>query len=208
MYLPKHFSPTEESRIRKLVEQNSFVTILSYPKDATPFINHLPVIFSSKSSENQVLIGHMAKRSPQWTHFKENSRATVIVQGPHTYITPKWYRSGRDVPTWNYAVVHLQGTIELVESFTDQVEVLKQLTYFFEKSNANPWEFELPDDLLDETALTAAIISFKFKIEKTDAKFKLSQNRSIEDKAGVIEGLSKRTDDMSRAICGMMVENE
>lgn len=149
----------------------------------------------------------MAKRNPQWIHFKENPNATVIVQGPHTYITPKWYKSGRDVPTWNYAVAHLQGKVELIESFSEQIEVLKQLTYFFEKSNTKPWEFELPDDLLDEKALTSAIISFRFIIEKIDAKFKLSQNRSAEDKAGVIEGLNERTDEMSRAVRKMMIEN-
>ncbi len=208
MYLPKHFSPNEESRVRKLIEQNAFVTILSYPKDMSPFINHLPIIFSAKPNEDKILIGHMAKRNPQWTHFKENPNATVIVQGPHTYITPKWYKSGRDVPTWNYAVAHLQGKVELMESFSEQLEVLKQLTYFFEKSYPNPWEFELPDDLLDETALTSAITSFRFKIEKVDAKFKLSQNRSAADKSGVIEGLMERTDEMSRAVREMMIENE
>lgn len=208
MYLPKHFSIFEDSKVRKLIERNSFVTMLSYPKDSMPFINHLPVIFSSKSNEENILIGHMANRNPQWNHFEENPNATVLVQGPHTYITPKWYRSGRDVPTWNYAVIHLQGKIELVKPYSEQIEILKQLTYYFEKPSPNPWEFELPDDLLDESALTGAIISFKFKIEKTEAKFKLSQNRSLEDKTGVIEGLKVRTDEMSRAVLEMMVEND
>jgi transcriptional regulator len=208
MYMPKHFLPHQESRVRKLIEQNPFMTILSYSKDSMPFINHLPVIFSSKPNEDRILIGHMSKQNPQWRHFIDNPNATLIVQGPHTYITPKWYRFSRDVPTWNYAVAHLQGKVELVESFSEQVEVLKQLTHFFEKSNPSPWEFKLPDDLLDETALTSAIISFRFNIEKVDAKFKLSQNRGIEDKAGVIEGLKERTDDMSLAVREMMmIEN-
>lgn len=207
MYLPKHFSINEKARIKRLIEKNSFVTILSYPKDSRPFINHLPVIFSSGPNEEDILIGHMAKRNPQWMHFKDDPSATIIVQGPHTYITPRWYKSGRDVPTWNYAVVHLQGRVELVESFPEQIEVLKQLTHFFEKSNMTPWEFELPDDLLDEKTLTSAIISFRFKIEKTDAKFKLSQNRSVEDKAGVIDGLNERADEMSRAVREMMIES-
>lgn len=206
MYLPKHFLPNEVSNVRKLIEQNAFVTILSYPKDSIPFINHLPIIFSSKQNEPNILVGHMAKRNPQWRHFKENPTATIIVQGPHSYITPRWYRSGRDVPTWNYAVAHLNGNVELVESFSDQIEILKQITYFFEKSNSNPWEFELPDDLKDETSLASAIISFRFKIEKVDAKFKLSQNRSNDDKMGVIEGLNERTDELSRAVRELMIE--
>lgn len=92
----------------------------------------------------------MSKQNPQWRHFIDNPNATFVVQGPHTYITPKWYKFGCDVPTWNYAVAHLQGKVEMVESFSEQVEILKQLTCFFEKSNRSPWEFKLPDDLLDE----------------------------------------------------------
>lgn len=208
MYLPKHFSTDENIKVKKLIEQNAFATILSYPKNSQPFINHLPVIFSSKLGDEDILIGHMARRNPQWMHFKENPDCTIIVQGGHTYITPKWYRSGRDVPTWNYAVAHLHGKIELVESFAEQIDVLKQLTSFFEKPSPNPWEFELPDDLLDESALTSAIISFRFYIEKIEAKFKLSQNRSPADKVGVIEGLGERTDDMSRIVREMMLANE
>lgn len=208
MYVPKHFSQADEIRIKKLVEQNGFATVLSYPPNEKPFINHLPVMFSSLPGDEKVLIGHMARRSPQWQHFKVNPESTLIIHGGHTYITPRWYRSGRDVPTWNYAVAHLHGKMELVESFDGQMGILRQLSHFFEKTSANPWDFELPEDLVDETALASAIISFKFHLEKTEAKFKLSQNRSSEDRQGVIDGLEERTDDMSKLVRAMMIENE
>lgn len=208
MHLPNHFLQKDESRVKKLIEQNGFVTILSYPKNEKPYINHLPVTFSEKSGEENILLSHMAKRNPQWKHFKENPECTIIVNGGHTYITPSWYRSGRDVPTWNYAVAHLHGKIELAEGFQSQVEILNQLSIFYEKLSLKPWKFELPDDLNNEAALTSAIISFGFKIEKVEAKFKLSQNRPIEDKAGVIEGLLERKDDMSRLVREMMIETE
>lgn len=208
MYLSKHFSQPDEFKVKKLIEQNGFVIILSYPMNEKPYINHLPIIFSNKSGEENILLGHMAKRNPQWRHFKENPECTIIVNGSHTYITPRWYKSGRDVPTWNYAVAHLHGKIELVEEFQSQVEVLSQLSNFYEKLSLKPWAFELPDDLDNGSALTSEIISFRFIIEKVEAKFKLSQNRSPEDKAGVIEGLLERKDDMSRLVREMMIENE
>lgn len=207
MYLPGHFSETEQEKIKNLIEQNSFATVLSFPENEKPFINHLPIIFSKKSGEENILIGHLAKKNPQWMHFKSNSDCTLIFNGGHTYITPKWYKSGRDVPTWNYAVVHLHGKVELIESFAEQVDILKQLAVFFEKSNPNPWEFELPEDLKDEALLTSAIVSFKFHIERTEAKFKLSQNRCKEDQNGVLEGLLERKDDMSRSVRQMMMCN-
>jgi transcriptional regulator len=205
MYLPKYFSENDYEKVKKLIERNRFATVLSFPKNERPFINHLPLIFSSTDGEQEVLIGHMAKANPQWKHFKENPECTIIINGEHTYISPRWYQSGRDVPTWNYAVAHLHGKIELVDDFNGQVDILKQLSTYFEKPNKTPWEFELPSDLLNEKALTGAIISFKFRPEKIEAKFKLSQNRSPEDRQGVIEGLGEeRTDDMSAVIREMM----
>lgn len=205
MYVPKHFSGNDDQAVRNLIEKNGFVIVLSFPENELPFINHLPVVFSSTPGQEKILLGHMAKRNPQWMHFKKNSNCIMIVNGPHSYITPNWYTSGRDVPTWNYAVAHLYGKIELIESFEGQIDVLKQITDFYEKPSKNPWDFGLPDDLLDAPALTAAIISFKFHIEKVESKFKLSQNRGAEDRQGVLDGLAERTDDLSREVREMML---
>ncbi|PWU21486.1 MAG: hypothetical protein C5B49_02555 [Bdellovibrio sp.] len=208
MYLPKHFSMEDDSKVRDLIASNGFVTALSFPDNTSPYINHFPVMFSQTPSQENVIVGHMAKKNPQWTHFQNNPNCILIVTGPHTYITPRWYKSGRDVPTWNYAVAHLHGKIELVEAFTEQVEILRQLSSFYERPGPKQWEFELPDDLLDEATLTAAIISFRFHIESIEAKFKLSQNRPEIDRQGIIEGLRERTDDLSRSIRELMIESE
>jgi transcriptional regulator len=207
MYLPQHFLSADGQQTRKLIQDNSFATVLSFPKDQPVFINHLPVIFSTVAGEEDILIGHMAQMNPQWKHFQENPQATIIINGAHTYITPTWYKS-HDVPTWNYAVAHLHGKIELLVNFKDQISVLTQLVDFYEKSQSQPWKFKLPDDLKNEKLLMSAIISFKFHIEKIDAKFKMSQNRSRDDRQGVIDGLSARTDQMSSLVKAMMVENE
>jgi transcriptional regulator len=206
MYIPKHFAEADGAKIRRVIERNGFVTVVSYPPGESAYFNHLPLIFSAKSGEEEVLIGHMARRNPQWMHFQKNPTATVLVSGHHTYISPRWYRSGRDVPTWNYAAVHLTGKIELVENIEGQLETLRALTSFYEGPSG--WQFELPDDLLDAEALTSAIVSFRFKIDKVDAKFKFSQNRSKEDRWGVIEGLLERTDDQSRAVREEMLRHE
>jgi transcriptional regulator len=203
MYLPKHFSVEDNSHAIRIGKENSFATVISFDKENEPFINHLPLIVEN-DGDGLKLIGHMARRNPQWQHFMSGSKALVIFNGPHTYITPTWYVSGRDVPTWNYVVVHAQGKATAIEDFDRLTAILKKLTDKFERDNPQPWEFELPDDLLDARALTSAIVGFEIHVEKIEAKFKLSQNRSAEDKRGIIEGLSTRSDDMSRAIRLMM----
>jgi transcriptional regulator len=207
MYLPKYFAPKNQQKIRELISRNSFAVLISFPKESTPLISHLPVIFSSKPGEENILIGHMAKANFHWKYFKKNPDGMIIINGEHTYITPRWY-SSPSVPTWNYAVAHLYGKIELIEGFAKQVQILKELASFFEKSSPSPWKFNLPEGLDKENVLTASIISFKFHIEKIDAKFKLSQNRDKTDRAGVLDGLQKeRADDMSAAVRKLMLEN-
>ncbi len=204
MYLPKHFS-TQESRALSLIDAEPFATVVSLDEAGSPFINHLPLLLEN-GEKHQSLLGHMSKRNPQWLHFANGSKAVAVFHGPHTYITPTWYKSGRDVPTWNYAVVHVQGHVKLIEDFGGLVSILKKVTERFEKNNAHPWEFDLPEDLTDPASLTSAIIGFEIKIEKIEAKFKLSQNRSCEDKRGVIDGLADRTDEKSRQVQAMMQE--
>lgn len=190
-----------------MADENPFATIISFDLTNVPFLNHLPLLLKKGNDDSVTLLGHMARRNPQWEHFAHNSKAIVIFNGSHTYITPAWYVSGRDVPTWNYAVVHVHGTVKLVEGFDDLVEILKQLTDRFEKGSPNPWQFELPSDLLEPRALTSAIVGFEISVEKIEAKFKLSQNRSMEDRQGIIKGLAQRNDEMSLKIQAMMQEN-
>jgi transcriptional regulator len=80
------------------------------------------------------------------------------------------------------------------------------MTDRFEAGSQSPWEFELPEDLLTDETLCSAIVGFEISVDKIDAKFKLSQNRGKEDKVGILEGLSERPDDMSRAIQKLMTE--
>ena len=206
MYIPKQFIQSDESKIKRLIEKNGFVTILSYPLNEKPFINHLPIILSNKCGEENILLGHMSRHNPQWKHFNENPDCTIIVNGGHSYISPTWYNSGRDVPTWNYAVAHLHGKIKLIEDFKSQIEILTLLSDFYENKRQEPWEFKLPDDLNSESTLTSAIISFKFEFEKIEAKFKLAQHRSREDRDGIINGLLEQNDDNSRILREMMLE--
>lgn len=198
----------ENKQARQIIEKFGFATMISFPENEMPFVNHLPLILSPRPQEEEIILGHMALRNPQWQHFEKNAQCMLVFNGPHAYITPTWYQSGRDVPTWNYAVVHLLGKIELIKSFAGQIETLKYLTAFYEKSNLQPWKFELPADLLDEASLCSAIISFKFHIQKIETKFKFSQNRSDADRHGIIEGLASRTDDSSQGVRDIMLELE
>ena len=203
IYLPEHFKTKENELILNLVNENSFATLISIDSTSQPLVSHIPILAEVKNDQITKLVGHFALRNPHVAALKQNPNSTVIFQGPHTYITPLWYRSGRDVPTWNYSVVHISGKLKLISGFKEICEILEKMTNFYEQG-PDAWKFELPSDLEDPSALTSAIVGFEIIPEKIEAKFKLSQNRSAEDQSGILEGLQKRTDEKSRTLHKMM----
>lgn len=203
MYIAGHFAPREKQQILELVQSYPFVTAISKDSAGLLSISHIPVVTETEGDEIKSVKGHFSLRNPQVGHLKADPQVTLIFHGPHTYITPTWYQSGRDVPTWNYGVVHIHGKLELSSSFENICTNLQELTKVFEHG-PDAWQFELPSDLASPEQLTSAIIAFTVRPEKIEAKFKLSQNRPMMDRLGVIDGLGLRNDEMSREIQTMM----
>lgn len=201
-YLPERFRMNDEATIRKLIADYPFATLFCQSGDDV-VLSHLPLVLDPTRTEKIILLGHMAAANPHW-HLLNGKQVTAIIHGPHSYITPRWYVSGRDVPTWNYAVVHLSGLAKILENPDHLMRVLKLSVENFEKGSVSPWEFSLPDDLSNPAVLSRAIVGFEIQVTKFDAKFKLSQNRSEADRAAMIAGLDKRGDEMSRAVSGLM----
>lgn len=130
----------------------------------------------------------------------------MIFHGPNTYITPKWYAKN-DVPTWNYAVVHMEGSFKRIENYSGIVECLQKLTGQIESHSPEPWPFWIPDDLATQKGLSSAIMGFRILVTDAKAKFKLSQNRSEVDRRQVIAGLDGRGDEASNKIARMMEQS-
>ena len=110
------------------------------------------------------------------------------------------------MPTLNYCVVHIHGRLELSNSFDEICTNLKALTKVFEHG-PKAWSFELPKDLNNPQKITSAIIAFSVFPEKIEAKFKLNQNRPLIDRNAVVEGLAQHSDDMSREVKKLMMDN-
>lgn len=206
-YLPEHFRIQDFAAIKRLIVDYPFATMLCQ-SGTTQIVSHLPLILDpAATDEKMVLLGHMAFANPQW-RVLNNTAVTVIINGPHSYVTPQWYVSGRDVPTWNYAVAHIYGQAKIVEDPDRLLRILKLATAKFESGSAKQWEFSLPTDLPDPKSLMGAIVGFEIHVDKIDAKFKLSQNRPEADRQGIIAGFENRGDEMSLAVRAMMQSAE
>ena len=186
VYLPKSFVAQDEAAVARLMREHPFATLITTTRDE-PRVTHLPLLHRDDPSPHGSLIGHVARANPHWQLFGEGT-SLAIFHGPHAYVSPSWYvEPAVMVPTWNYAVVHVRGRVELVTARDQTLAILRQLTERFESSRPAPWRLQLTGAKLD--AMVGAIVAFRMTVERVDAKFKLSQNRSAEDQERVIEAL-------------------
>lgn len=186
VYLPKWFMTRDDEAVARLVRQYPFAMLVT-ATDAEPQISHLPLLHHGDPAPHGALIGHVARANAHWQLMADRPSFAVF-QGPHAYVSPSWYTEpAAMVPTWNYAVVHVHGTIELVDDRDAKLATVNELTSRFESERAAPWHLQLEGARLD--AMLGAIVAFRMTITRIDAKFKLSQNRSAADRDRVIAGL-------------------
>jgi transcriptional regulator len=138
---------------------------------------------------------HLARASPHCRDLAECNEALMIFQGPNGYVTPNWYPSkaehGKVVPTWNYAVVHAYGRPEVMTQEEWLLRHITELTTQQESAAAKPWApSDAPVAYIE--AMLRGITGFRFAITRLEGKWKMSQNREVEDRIGVADGLKGR----------------
>lgn len=186
LYTPAHFATSDRAAVARLMHEHSFATLVT-PGPSEPLVSHLPLLFVPGCEPHGMLIGHFARANPHW-QTAAITPSVAIFHGPHAYISPRWYgQPDRMVPTWNYAAVHAHGTLEIIDDLTEARHVLETLVHRFEHDRAEPWSFDMPPRPRD--AMVGAIVAFRMRIRRLDVKFKLSQNRSVEDRRRVVAGL-------------------
>ncbi len=184
MYIPKHFSENDLSVLQTLMREYSFAILVSTQEDGVPLATHLPFLYEPEPAPYGVLKAHMALGNPQWRTFQAEREALAIFQGPHAYISPSWYEAELSVPTWNYATVHAYGKPRIITDHTELYIHLKALIATHEAQFANPWPFErLPMDYIER--MMKGVVGFELVITHLEGKFKMSQNRSENERARV-----------------------
>jgi transcriptional regulator len=204
MYIPQHYRAEDQAEVIALIKANSFGILITSQEDV-PFATHLPFLFDEQKGTQGVLISHLARANPQGQQLCSGKEVLVIFQGPHAYISPTWYKSEFNVPTWNYAIVHVYGQVRIVENAEQTRQMLDALVAQYEGSNYEAWR--APWDDTRYSKLTGGIIPFEIAISRIEGKFKLSQNKSPADRRGAIEHLQQSSDGQQQAIAAMMYQH-
>jgi len=186
LYVPAHFATDDRAAMARLMHDYPFATVIT-PAGGELHVSHVPLLHVPDGEPHGTLVGHFARANPHWLHA-EGVESLVVFQGPHAYVSPSWYTAPeRMVPTWNYAAVHAHGTLAPVADDRQARGVLAALVERFEGGRAAPWRPTMPAPQFD--AMVSAIVAFRIPIRRLEGKFKLSQNRSAEDRARVAQRL-------------------
>jgi transcriptional regulator len=204
MYLPKHFQVEDPEILAQLIANYPLATLVG-SLDGHFEINHLPLMLSA---DGKKLHGHIARSNPlSKVAEQENCEVTAVFHGPNAYITPAWYPSKREtgkvVPTWNYAVVHVQGQLSLMGESSWMRQHVAQMTDIHEPTYQSSWKLnDAPEEYVQ--MMLKAIIGIEIEVKSLVGKFKLSQNRSHSEYAGVLENLEKSSEENLQAMLQLM----
>lgn len=201
MYVAKNHGVTSMRRQVDLMRTHPLGLLITTSKDGDIHANHFPFVidYDETSSKVRLRVHVPRKLGPQLDDLKAGSKCMVVFQGPEAYITPSWYvhtkpSTGKTVPTWDFATVHCHGTPKLFldpeegDAFLDKQ--LDDLTRIMEQTipDKKPWEVsEAPENYT--RLLKKAIYGLEIDVSRTEAKWKMSQDKPDADINGVISGL-------------------
>jgi transcriptional regulator len=208
MYRPAAFREDDPAVVRQIMRDAPLATLVTATAEgivATP----LPLIVADEGAHN-VLYGHVAKANPQW-RLPPAGEALAIFSGPDAYVSPSWYASKREhgkvVPTWNYVAVHAYGLVEFFEDEDRLLDIVTRLTNRHEAAHPEPWAVtDAPADFI--RAQLKGIVGLRLQITRIEGKRKLSQNRPLTDRAGVVAGLRQSDRAEDRAIAAIIPRDD
>jgi transcriptional regulator len=204
MYKPAAFVETDYREMRWMIRDNPFANLVIW--DGTelrctpvPLLRRGSQESASDPSPGFTLIGHLAKGNDLATgeEAERGYPAIVTFNGPNGYISPSAYPSkaehGKVVPTWNYETVLVHGTMRVITDKAWVLDVVTELTNHFERGRSPRWAVDdAPTSYID--AMLNGIVGIEITPSRIEAKRKLSQNRSEEDREGVMEDLEMQVD--------------
>lgn len=190
MYLPKHFEQPDREALIALMRDRPLATLVIATPDG-PTADLIPLEYVADAGAHGTLRGHVARANPLWKHA--GAQALAVFTGSEAYISPGWYPSKREhgkvVPTWNYTMVQAHGTLQVHDDTTWLRALVGQLTTQHEAAQAQPWSVgDAPEDYVQQ--MLRAIVGIEIELVSLVGKWKVSQNRSAADRAGVADGLA------------------
>ena len=192
MYTPRHFLSSDEDRLFQFIDQAAVASLIT-AGPAGLVCNQVPLLrqpacAATTGNSRGRLWGHLARPNPQLEELAAVDEVLVNFAGPSAYVSPNWYADPGLVPTWNFVTVQVRGRPVLHDDPEAVLDIVQRLSARHEAAFDAPWTTHKMEPRKLQKMLQV-IVGFHIEIEQVQGKFKLSQNRSETDRAGVIDGL-------------------
>lgn len=196
MYTPAHFAETRPTELHGLIAAHPLGTLVTHGPDGLD-ADHLPFAFDPDTGPHGTLLAHVARANPLWQRCPTGTPVMVIFRGADGYLSPNWYPSKheahRQVPTWNYEVVHAHGTLTIRDDVRFLRGLVARLTRHHEQAvgETKPWQMsQAPADYLDD--MLSRIVGIEITLTSLVGKAKLSQNKEARDRQQAADTLEAR----------------
>lgn len=195
MYLPEHFKEIDPQEVAAVIAAAPLGCVVANTEEGL-IANHMPILLDKRGD----LVGHIALANDMHRLIAEVQEVLVIFRGVDGYVSPNFYPSKaehhKQVPTWNYQVVHMHGTISFQHDESSKRAAVGLLTREHERrlNGEKAWRMaDAPADYM--TDMLGKIVAFRIAVTRTIAKSKLSQNRDARDFEGAVDGLKSSGQD-------------
>ena len=194
MYMPQHFAETRPEVIHRIIREHPLGTLVTQGADGLD-ADHIPFEFEPAEGTHGVLLAHVARANPLWQRCPTGSQVMVVFRGAQAYISPNWYPSKheahRQVPTWNYEVVHAHGKLTVHDDERFVRGIVARLTRRHEAAEPRPWKIgDSSPEFID--SMLRNIVGIDIAVTSLACKVKLSQNKEARDRQGAAEQLEAR----------------
>ena len=203
MYLPDHFAETRSTVLQQLIAEHPLGMLVTHGSDGLD-ADHIPFEFDPAAGACGVLSAHVARANPLWQRCPTGTPVLVVFRGVDGYISPSWYPSKhethRQVPTWNYTVVHAHGTLTIRDDERFVRGLVARLTRRHEAGESVPWKMgDSAPEYID--SMVRNIVGIEVAVTRLVGKAKLSQNKEPRDRRGAADALQARgADVLARAM--------
>lgn len=192
---PKYLAPSQQE-IGDLVRRHPFALIVSNggTAEGAPTATHAPVIIERMPADGGFvgaeLLGHIARQNPHWQQLTDGDAVLLVFSGPHGYVSPTAYADDPNVPTWDYAAVHLTARVTVLAGHDDGMHVVTRTVAELEKLEPTQWDDT--SSLPTFRRIVGGIVSFRFDVIEQRAVFKLSQDKPREVRDRVVAAARAR----------------
>lgn len=208
MYLPKLYEEAREEELLRTIAAHPLGALVRNRPDG-PDADHVPFLVDEPGEGPRKLIAHVARANPLWQEAKDGEPVLVIFRAENAYVSPNWYPSKheahRQVPTWNYRVVHVHGRLRIRDDERFVRGVVARLTRTHEAGTGSPRPWKMSDsapEYIDR--MLAAIVGIEVEVTRMVGKSKIGQNKDARDRISAAEELRKRGEEaLARAMLGV-----